>query len=305
MLYVFFVLESVVFWSFKISFHSISIVSFDFGDFGSIKSVCAYACVDVALTYVHFNRWSVLCVCVCMYARAVLRWAELNWTECCVLRSSLSLSACVWIICVDATNVIRYGLSMLCFHFGWCGAVSVRMQSIPFCERGNRNSVVDVSSSPFPSSPLPSSLPCNSWTTEILCVWFLLVSLSVAVVCASTALRILNDLKIVCCSFDVCVGNFVFISFEVFFLSLSSMGCVLILNKPNQALNTINDYTLVFFYCFSLCTMRERIYEALCVFFLLFYILRISLLITDREFVRFLLLFEHKAKWKRSKKRSA
>lgn len=90
-------------------------------------------------------------------------------------------------LCVDVTNVIRYGCR--CFYFGWCGAVSVRMQSIPFCERGNRK----CCSFFFLRLHSTQTDPFVRWTDcSVLRQWF----------------------SMVCC-FCV-VGNFVFIFWGVF-----------------------------------------------------------------------------------------
>lgn len=206
-----------------------------------------------------------LCLCIYVYG---INLCALSTTV--YARSAVCcIHVCVWIcLCVDATNVIRYGCRCRCrcvvvFISGgvvWCGAVSVRMQSIPFCERGNRNSVVVISTSSSSSFSTFSSVSSSFLNSEdfngVFCSLFGEPQSSYSSSLQLAAPRILNDLKIVCCfSLCTCVGNVVSISG---FFCLSSVGCVLILNEPYQALNTINDY--IFFpiafrrvLCVSVC----------------------------------------------------
>lgn len=139
--------------------------SYFFGDFGwSNRIYVPVYGVYVALTYVLFQP-SIADVCnvhVCplCYVPFVCAYGYMcRCNKCDTLWLSMSMCCC--------------------FYFGWCGAVSVRMQSIPFCERGNRNSVVVISSS-FSFFGLylflcPISYFSLSWTAKIQSVFCLLV----------------------------------------------------------------------------------------------------------------------------------
>lgn len=199
------------------------------------------------------------------------------------------IRVCVWIcLCVDATNVIRYGCRCRCvvvFISGsvvWCGAVSVRMQSIPFCERGNRNSVVVISTSsssslPFPPSHLPLLFPEQRRFEQR----FLLVSRRVAVIvfffAAASYSKDFEWFENRLLFFTVYVCRQLCFHFGFFSLSLFRPWGVFWF-WISRTKHWIRLMIKFFSYCISSCTMRECVYVC-CLFFLLVYILCISLLI--------------------------
>lgn len=196
-------------------------------------------CLCMALTYVLFQP---------LYRRALVL-------------HSLCVRMDVF-MCRCNTNVIRYGCRCRCvllflFRVVWSGAVSVRMQSIPFCERGNRNSVVVISTS---SSSLFTFSSVSSLSLLFPAQRFLLVSLWVAVVFFFVVVIVIVAAS---CSkdfewFENCLLFFTVHAYACrqpcfhfgFFLLARPWGVFWFLNKPYQALNTINDY-IFFPYCVS------------------------------------------------------